>query len=257
MESVDEMGIIITRHVKSTETNFYWNHNLKCLKRLYPKLKIVIIDDNSNEKFLKPLNEYSNTTEIKSEYKGRGELLPYIYLIKNNFFKNALILHDSVFMHIKINFLKLIRDKVKVLPIWHFNPDKEDIDNRMHIATYLSNSNQIYSKLNLNENILGLNYLKWYGCFGAQTFINRDFLLQLNQKYMITNLIPHIKNRQDRQCLERILGCIFYSEYKSKKKSLLGDIMSYQKYGYSFQEYITDIHKKRLPKLIVKVWTGR
>lgn len=257
MTSVDEMGIIITRHVKSIETNFYWNHNIKCLKRLYPHLKLVVIDDNSNEKFLKTLNKYDNITVIKSEYKGRGELLPYIYLIKNNFFKNALILHDSVFMHVKINFLKLIRDNVKVLPIWHFNPDKEDIDNRLNIASYLHNANQIYSKLNLNENILGLNHLKWYGCFGAQTFINRDFLLHLNRKYMLTNLIPHINTRQDRQCLERILGCIFYSEYKSDKKSLLGDIMCYQKYGYSFKEYMTDINKKRLPKLIVKVWTGR
>ena len=257
MTSVDPMGIIITRHVKSTETNFYWNHNIKCIKRLYPKLKIIVIDDFSDKNFLKPFHQHDNITIIQSEFKGRGELLPYIYLIKNNFFKNALIIHDSVFMHVKINFPKLIHDKVKVLPIWHFNPDKEDIDNRMMISTYLQNTNQIHSKLNLNENILGLNHLKWYGCFGAQSFINRDFLLNINQKYMITNLIPHIKTRQDRQCFERILGCIFYSEYKSVHKSLLGDIMTYQKYGYSFQEYMSDVNKKRLPKLIVKVWTGR
>lgn len=257
MSSEDKVGIIITRHVKSTETNFYWNHNIKCISRLYPKLKIIVIDDNSDKKYLKSLKEYNNITFIQSEFKGRGELLPYIYLIKHNFFQNALIIHDSVFMHIKINFEKLIREKVKVIPIWHFNPDKEDIDNRLRLSSYLNNSNQIYSKLNLNENILGLNHLKWYGCFGAQSFINRDFLLYLNQKYSIINLIPYIKTRPDRQCLERILGCIFFSEHKSVHKSLLGDIMIYQKYGYSFQEYISDLKKKRLPKLIIKVWTGR
>lgn len=257
MTSVDKMGIIITRHVNSKETNFYWNHNIKCLKRLYPNLKIVIIDDNSDKQYLKEFKKYEDIKYIQSDFKGRGELLPYIYLIKHNFFQNALIIHDSVFMHVKINFLKLINENVKVLPIWHFNPDKEDIDNRMILSSCLQNANQIYSKLNLNENILGLNHLKWYGCFGVQSFINRDFLLNINQKYKITNLIPYIKSRQDRQCLERIFGCIFYSEYNPPKKSLLGDIMTYQKYGYAFQEYMNDIKKKRLPKLIIKVWTGR
>ena len=258
MNNTNQMGIIITRHVCSRETNFYWNHNIKCLTRLYPHLKIVIIDDNSDKQFIKKLNyNNDNITIIDSEYKGRGELLPYIYFIKNNFFQNALIIHDSVFMHVKINFLKLIKNNVKVMPVWHFNPDKEDIDNRMIISSNLQNAYQIQSKLSLNENILGLNHLKWYGCFGVQSFINRDFLLKINQKYNIMNLIPCIRTRTDRQCLERIFGCIFYSEYTPPKKSLLGDIMIYQKYGYSFKEYMNDIKRKRLPKLIIKVWTGR
>jgi hypothetical protein len=58
--------------------------------------------------------------------------------------------------------------------------------------------------------------------------------------------------------LERIFGCLFFAEYKfSNKKALLGDIMKYQKYGYSYKQYVNDIKKGRLPKTIVKVWTGR
>jgi len=40
-------------------------------------------------------------------------------------------------------------------------------------------------------------------------------------------------------------------------KSLFGDIFSYQKWGYKFDEYENDIKQKKLSKSIVKVFTGR
>ena len=47
-------GFIITRHVNSENTNRYWNHSIKLLRRLYPNNKIIIIDDNSDKNFLLP-----------------------------------------------------------------------------------------------------------------------------------------------------------------------------------------------------------
>ena len=59
--------------------------------------------------------------------------------------------------------------------------------------------------------------------------------------------------------LERILGCIFCTENSSilTKKSLFGDIMKYQKWGYTYDEYINNLKKGKIQKQVIKVWTGR
>ena len=193
-------GFIITRHVNSETTNKYWNQCIKLIRTFYPLHKIVLIDDNSDHCFIKADHEYSNITYFQSKYPGRGELLPYIYYLKYKWFPSAVIIHDSVFIHSRINFEKLINENVKVIPLWFFYPDKEDLDNRLRIASNLKHSYSIINQLNLNDNVLGMPHLKWYGCFGVQCFINRDFLLHLQNKYSITNLIDSVHNRKDRQC---------------------------------------------------------
>ena len=99
-------GFIITRHVNSYLTNNYWNHSVCLLRTLYPHAQIIIIDDNSNLNFVKSFHDYKNLMIINSEYKGGGELLPYIYFLKNKWFDNAIILHDSVFIRKRISFEK-------------------------------------------------------------------------------------------------------------------------------------------------------
>lgn len=254
---MDNFGFIIIRHVNSEKTNKYWNHCVKCLRTFYPQKKIVIIDDNSNPEFLKREFNYSNMLVIKSEFKGRGELLPYYYYLKNKFFKNAIIIHDSVFFHKRVNFEAFIG--TKVLPLWHFNPDNENIDNTIRISNSLKNSFGIKQKLSLNDSLISLPHLKWYGCFGSQCFINHHFLLSLENKYSISNLINNIECRADRCCLERVLGSLFFTENQQilKKKSIFGDIMKYQTWGYSFGKYEVDLKRGKIPKAIVKVWTGR
>jgi hypothetical protein len=146
-----------------------------------------------------------------------------------------------------------------VLPFWFFPADKENISNSIRISSALKNSQYIQNKLMLNDEILMRSTLKWYGCFGVQSFINHKFLVYLEEKYKITNMINSVKTRDDRCCLERIFGCIFFTEYHkiSNIKSLLGNIFNYQKFGYSFENYENDIKKGKVPKEIVKVWTGR
>ena len=99
-----KMGFIISRHVRDVTTNYYWNFAVQSIRKHYPHLQIVIIDDNSDYNFVKQFTEYTNVKIINSEFNGRGELLPYIYLLKYRFFENALIMHDSVFIHKPINF---------------------------------------------------------------------------------------------------------------------------------------------------------
>jgi hypothetical protein len=256
---MDNFGFILTRHVNSEETNKYWNHSVKLLRTFYPHKKIIIIDDNSNQQLIKADFEYTNIQIIQSEFPGSGELLPYYYFIKHKFFEKAVILHDSVFIHKRINFELLHKKNIQVLPLWYFNPDKENIGNTLRITNYLKNSQIIYQQLGLNDSILGMPHTKWYGCFGSQSYITLHFLLKLEDKYNITNLVKAVKNRADRCSLERILGCIFCTENSLyNNKALFGDIMKYQKWGeYTFEKYLNRFNKEKINKPILKVWTGR
>lgn len=253
---MESYGFIITRHVNSEKTNKYWNQCIKCLRFLYPDKKIIIIDDNSNKDFVKAFYNFENVVIIESEFPGRGELLPYYYFLKHKFFDNAVIIHDSVFFHRRIIFEKLIGKKV--IPLWLFKQDDENIENTKRIIGKLKNTEKIKYKLSPHNRVLGMKDSQWYGCFGVQSFINFYFLKHLQDTYNITNLTSTVSCRKDRCCLERIFAAIFYTEYlNSNNTSLFGYIHNYQKWGYTFEEYEKDLINKSIPGPIVKVWTGR
>ena len=253
---MNSFGFIITRHVNSEKTNFYWNHSIKLLRTFYPYVKIVIIDDNSNKNYLKSEFEYKNIEIIQSEFTGRGELLPYYYFIKNKFFDNAIILHDSVFFHKRINFEKL--NGIDVLPLWEFESDRENLENTLTKIKVLKNTYVLLNKIS-EKFTINLTHDKWYGYFGVQTYINHNFLLKIEAKYNITNLISNILCRADRCCLERIFGCICSIEKSKRLKttSLFGNIYKHQKWNYTFEDYLYNLKKGTIKKPIVKIWSGR
>ncbi len=250
-------GFIITRHVSDERTNNYWNQCVRCIRRFYPNRKIIIIDDNSNYQFVKADYEYKNVKIIQSEYPKRGELLPYYYYHKNKWFDNAVIIHDSIFIHKRIPFEKL--SKVKVIPFWHFEKDTENVFNTLRLVSNCRNLGVLQKNL-LNNDVLGLA-IKWNGCFGTQSYINHDFLSYIFKKYNMTTLINKVTSRPDRCSLERIFGVIFSLEspFTRKMKSLFGSIFAYRHaFNYTFENYKNDllVHK-RLPHYIIKVWSGR
>jgi hypothetical protein len=256
---MDSYGFIITRHVNSITTNKYWNHNLKLIRGLYPLTKIVVIDDNSNYDYVKANADYENITIIQSEFPKRGELLPYYYFLKYKFFKNAFIIHDSVFIQKKIDLNKL--NGTKVISLWHFEKDAENIDNTKRLLKLLQNSYEIERKMEedkYDNMMLTKIDRKWYGSFGVQCYINLNFLEYIENKYKITNLVNGVTCRSDRSCLERIMGCIFCIENKKLllQPSLFGCIFN-RKWGYTFNEYMDDLNKRNTTKYVVKVWTGR
>lgn len=244
-------GFIITRHVNSEKTNRYWNQNIKLLRAHYPECKLVIIDDNSNQSFIKADYDYLNLEIINSEYTGRGELLPYIYYLKYKWFDNAVIIHDSVFFHTTIDFTNI---KSKAISLWMFYNNDSEIDNILRISSSLNYSNTI------KNCILDWSKNNWVSCFGSQCYINHDFLVNLNNKYKLTNLIDVIKNRSDRCALERIMGILFYIETQSTN-TLFGCINNSHKTAsncnYTFDEYINSFNSRKIPTQVVKVWTGR
>lgn len=253
-------GFIITRHVNSETTNKYWNQSVRLIRNFYPLRKIVIIDDNSNQEFVSSDYDYKNLIIIQSEYPGRGELLPYIYYLRHKWFPNAIILHDSLFIHQHLSFEKI---HIPVLPLWHHIYDKENLPNLIRLASSLRNNNNLIKKINKKEEIitnLGFSNDKFNLCFGGQCYIKLHFLETLENKYKISNLIHVVLNRTDRCSLERILGCMFCEELPilNKIKSMFGDIMLQPNaFAYKFEDYENDFKRKKLTKSFIKVWTGR
>jgi len=253
-------GFIITRHVNSEQTNRYWNQCVKLIRTFYPLRQIVIIDDNSNQEFVKADFDYKYLTVIQSEYPKRGELLPYYYYLKYKWFPNAVIIHDSLFIHRRIPFEKLA---IPVLPLWHHTYDKENVNNILRITSSLKNSYSLVGKITKKEEIvinLGFSNDKFNLCFGGQCYIKLNFLELLENKYNITNLVHVVHNRTDRCSLERILGLLFCEEYPKliKLRSLFGDIMKQPRaFSYNYDDYNNDLNQKKVIHPFVKVWTGR
>ena len=256
-------GFIITRNVIDNKTNRYWNTCVTRLRYYYPYTKIVIIDDNSKPEFLESFQNYSNIEIIESEYKGRGELLPYYYFYTHKWFSHAVIIHDSVFFHKRVAFEKLIN--YPVMPLWHFKPDKDNVPNLIRIASKLTNNSNVINKINFKDDMVSLFEFEnrarhgWNGCFGVQSFISHNFISLLQKKYNVFNMLDAITCRADRCGLERVISILFFEEYKNLEKihSLFGDIFKYQKFGYSYENYLVDLKKGIVPRYVVKVWTGR
>lgn len=253
-------GFIITRHVNSEQTNKYWNQCVKLIRTFYPLRKIIIIDDNSNPEFIKADHDYNNLTIIQSEYKKRGELLPYYYYLKHKWFPNAVIIHDSLFIHRRIPFEKF---SMPVIPLWHHMYDKENLHNIIRITSSLKNNRLLLQKIIKTDEIInkyGFITSNFNLCFGGQCYIKLNFLEKLEHKYGITNLVHSIHNRTDRCSLERILGLLFCQEYPNlmRIQSLFGDIMKQpHAFSYDYNDYKNDLSNKRILSPFVKVWTGR
>lgn len=245
-------GFIITRHVNSRKTNQYWKESYRCIRKFYPTEKIVIIDDNSDPDYLTPDDTMTDTTIIESLYKGRGELLPYYYYAKFGWFENAVILHDSVFIHKKID-LKIDNGAYKML--WTFIHIYDQPDDERRILSNLKHANEILAFHN-DKN-------KWAGCFGAMSMISHNFISSIDKKYDLSKLLETITNRYNRCSFERVIACLMayhYLEYKRAYPTdwvLFGDIFRVGNWGYTYEQYIFDAQMNKINIPFVKVWTGR
>lgn len=241
------LGFIILRHVNDVNTNFYWIECYQCIRKYYPTNPILIIDDNSNYDFITTIF-MKNVTVINSEYKGRGELLPYIYYLRYPISEKVVFVHDSIFFQRYVDFI------VENVPLFSFPTMIEDSDIELKLLNALTNCNTLID--NYHE-------MKWNGSFGAMSIITLSFLKMLENKYTLSNLIDHVTCRIDRQCLERIIGIILTVETNlSSNSSVFGDILTYCQWGITYSMYLKDKDTKKLYMFIktlpiAKVWTGR
>jgi hypothetical protein len=244
-------GIIILRHVSKKEHNSLWTESYKCARKIYPTKKIIIIDDNSDKNMLSTSIKVVNCEIINSEYPGRGELLPYLYILKYKWFINTLIIHDSVFINKKIEFSKLNNSYI---PLWSFDSTK---------YSQHEDQKKIISSLENNSNIIKYHNNKhWKGIFGGMTIINTGFLENINMKHNLFKMTEFIKTRHNRMSFERVIACILhYNNECIIKDSYCGDIYEFLKknnleWGQNFESYTKN--KKIFEGLpFIKVWSGR
>ena len=246
VKQVNQLGFIILRNIINSTTNEYWKECYRCIRRLYPDNRILIIDDNSKKQFVS--NELlTNTMIIESEFPKRGEFLPYYYYLRTNFCEKVVILHDSMFIKKYINFNSVV-DDYRILI--HFG--KEFIND---IESFPSQINMLRA---LNSDKLNNFYIKkdqnyWSGCFGSMSVITYKYLKQIDDEFRISKLIPVITCRIDRCAFERIVGCIL--QFKTKTPSLLGHLTLNCDWRLNFSNYKNNKYNSRLP--IIKVFTGR
>lgn len=235
------LGFIILRNVRCETTNEYWIECYNCIRRFYPTNKILIIDDNSNYKFITDV-ALSNTLIINSEYKGRGELLPYLYYLQNRLFDRAVILHDSVFIQKYIEF-----NSNKFL--WDFIHQWDNENAEKNIIRHLDNHDGLLTLYDQKHN--------WKGCFGVMSCISYDLLNMIDHKYKLSKLINCIRCRDERMWLERVFAVMFTYENKfyDQSVSYFGNIHDYCRVGSGFDSYKTDRNIDDKP--IIKVWSGR
>jgi hypothetical protein len=237
-----DLGFIMLRHVNSEISNNYWIICYNQIRKFYPTNKILLIDDNSNYDLISKDIELTmtNTTIIQSEYKGRGEILPYYYYLSNKLFDIAVVIHDSVFIQRYIDFGTDNRF------IWEFEHHWDNMEDESKMINVLNNHEELYDYY-LNKSI-------WKGCFGTMTIINHDFLKILENKYNISNLVNYITCRQDRMALERVFGCLFAKENEKNTPSMLSNIHNYCCVGQYYQWYLENrIHDDP----IIKLWSNR
>jgi len=240
-KSDKDIGFIVLRHVNSKETNLYWQESYDCIRKFYPESKIVIIDDNSDPNYVTERVLYK-TDIIQSEFPGRGELLPYYYYARHNWFPTAVVLHDGVFINKHIDF-KVNKYKI----IWEFNHYWDKPKNEIRLIKALKN----------HDDLLELHADKsaWKGCFGAMSVITHEFVKMLDDKYDLARLLPLITTRKNRQTFERVFACLLQANHK--KEVLMGFVLKTTKWGYPFYKYIKEYDNEYMKSPLIKVWTGR
>lgn len=241
------IGFVIIRHVNSEKTNTYWQKSYDCIRKFYNE-EIVIIDDNSNQSFITE-KELVNCKVVS--YKdiidkpARGELLPYLYFIKNPFCNRMIVLHDSMYMNRHYNFYN-IDGYNNFTRLFHFhNPAyKIDIKHFPQMSKFVNNGDKI---LNYHQrNINSLN-----GTFGICYVIDYTYIIYINDKYNLFKLAEFVDTRNKRQCMERFLSTLFeYDMTITKQKTRLSI------FGLIFDNLNLQ-RKNPTQAYIHKVFTGR
>lgn len=237
---------VILRHISKPEQN-YWIDCYNSIRKYYNN-KIIIIDDNSNEKFIKNIS-FENTEVIKSEFPGAGEILPYYYFHKFKWSDKIIFLHDSMLLLNKFDENK-VNEVKDVSYLWFF--DK-------HIYDFPS----IKDKLKILNNIKLINIFKekkWHGCFGASSIITLKFMNDIESNFKMLSLTKHIKNRHDRMDFERIFAICCFAILKKNNYYFRCIHDMPRCWNLFYQDFKSNNNKIKYWKNrcnVLKFWSGR
>lgn len=237
------IGFIILRNVINRKSDELWQRCYDSIRKFYDN-RILIIDDNSNRDYLTVDKEMTNYSIIYSEFKGRGEFLPYYYYNLNNFCERVIVFHDSMYLVEKIDFFN-IKGYKNFTKIFSFN-------NRWYNQDIKYLENQLKS-LNEAKQIIKYhqtNKKKLTGCAGCCFVIDHSFLKDIFEKYKLNRLLKNITNRDQRKSFERSFPCILEFE-----KSLLDFKTCQDMFGYIHEHIGRQNNNKKVK--IIKEFIGR
>lgn len=252
-------GFILSRCVQKPFHNGYWKEAHRCIRELFPKAPIVVIDDHSDPLLLHPdVPLDDETTFVQSSFpKGRGEFLPYHYFYTHAPFDKAVMLHDSMFLQEREPLLSvLLDDDVHFKFLWFFTRCRLHMKAYQHIlidALPTSERNPLRELLETQA---------WFGCFGACSVIKLSYLQKLHDKYGLMNLGQIINSRKMRMGFERVIAlCCIASDdmdHTVTSISVYGNIDHHERaFKYRFPDYMNDKAKGTVKEPCVKIWSGR
>ena len=266
MQTLPELAFIITRHISNISHKDMWKECIRCIRKHYMDAPIIIVDDKSDQTLIEPFEDHEislmqNVKIIQSEFPGAGELLAYYYYHKLRPLQKACILHDTMFIQkpFEDNTIKTL-SSVKYL--WEFPAYCTPVFDKKN-NEYVQEQHDILCKLNYSFEIIDHFFsFRWKGCFGVASLITLEFLDKLQNKYHIFNMLPYIRDRDDRQVSERSFGIIATYELKQNNSldldniSVFGDISANNPnaFKYSFDDYMS---QARPDMPIIKCWSGR
>lgn len=194
----EDYTFVILRCVKKERFSELWINCYNSIRKFHPKNKIVIIDNNSNYKYIKNI-QLENVELIQHNKQKCGEILPFYYFLKKKWSKYIIYFQDSMFLNGPLCADKLNVENFKFF--WHFYPGVHD--NKKIILNQLD-------KLTDNEELHKLfkDRKKWFGSFGLSCTMSLQFLEFIEKKHNFTNLVNYANCREDRKGLERILGLL-------------------------------------------------
>lgn len=149
------LGFIILRHVISELTAKYWVLCYDSIRRVYPDVPILIIDDNSDPAYLSA-HATTNATLIQSEYPKRGDLLPYLYYLTHKISERVIILSDSAFITRKVPFC----EERPYQHLWDFEHDWDQEQDEASMVGALDTDGSLRA--------LHAEKARWKGCSGKK-----------------------------------------------------------------------------------------
>lgn len=249
------VGFIMLRHVNNHATDLYWKQCYRSIRKWYPDVPIMIVDDNSHRDFLHEDLIMTRCTVIYDYgHGGRAELLPYYYFHRMKPFDTAVVVHDSIILQSHLRELDDVQAYV---------PDCKWLWSIPHTFDYTI-AREMDELLEGFPEEVALNGLRlraeeWDGVFGVMSIMQWTFLDQLQSRYQLfDHWLPKLKNREYRCALERVFGLLCDHHRGTKKTACYGNIMDYIRWGVSFIDYLYDGQYRdagRYP--LMKIWSGR
>ena len=221
--------VVLRKVSKSMEnSDTVWQECYKSIRKFYNN-KIIIIDNNSDNDTLTTSVHLENCEIINNKYYETRLFAPFHFLI-NFDFNRAIILHDGCIFQNFVDFSKFKNVKF----IWHFDmkiyDDVNNINNQLNLLTNNDDLQNVFRKSNFT------------GCMGCCLAIEKEFLMHIEHKHKISNLVNIINNQESAIAFERTISIICFSLYPNliNDLSFEGEIKK-MVWGYRYKHFVDNV----------------